>query len=70
MSTTGATRASHARLPLPMRALYSWLLTQPHVDKAGVERVLAHADGARWDDDGFRADGHRVSNFVAIAEAR
>jgi LPXTG-site transpeptidase (sortase) family protein len=22
------------------------------------------------DDDGFRADGHRVSNFVAIAEAR
>lgn len=22
------------------------------------------------DDDGFRADGHRVSNFVAVAEAR
>lgn len=56
VSTTGATRSSHDRLPLPMRLFYWWLLTQPHVDKLAVERVLAWADGTRWVDDGYRQD--------------
>ncbi|EKM52180.1 uncharacterized protein PHACADRAFT_151194 [Phanerochaete carnosa HHB-10118-sp] len=56
VSTTGATRSSHDRLPFVMRVFYWWLLTQPHVDKFALERVLAWADGTHWDDDGYHPD--------------
>ncbi|GJF00946.1 hypothetical protein PsYK624_172500 [Phanerochaete sordida] len=39
-----------------MRLFYNQFLTQPHVEKFNVERVLAYADGARWEDGGYRAD--------------
>ncbi|THG95441.1 hypothetical protein EW026_g6212 [Hermanssonia centrifuga] len=48
VSSTGLTPSSHAHHPLPIRALYSWLLPQPHADKLGLERVLAHCVGWEW----------------------
>ncbi|GJE99099.1 hypothetical protein PsYK624_153450 [Phanerochaete sordida] len=39
-----------------MRLFHNQLLTQPHVDRFNVERVLAYADGALSEDDGNRAD--------------
>lgn len=62
------------------RVVYTFTQTRL-ATKQAVSRDKAVWGGAnrsvRWialitcdDDDGFRADGHRVSNFVAIAEAR
>ena len=56
VTTTGATRSSHGRLPLLVRLFYWWILAQPHTDKFGMEKVLAWCDGARWGDDGYRPD--------------
>ncbi|PSR73875.1 hypothetical protein PHLCEN_2v10295 [Hermanssonia centrifuga] len=48
ISSTGLTPSSHAHHPLPIRALYSWLLPQIHADKLGLERVLAYCAGWEW----------------------
>lgn len=49
MSSTGITRSSKERLPIPVRALYS-MVRVPHVDKFGMERVMAYAAGWDWQD--------------------
>ena len=54
ISSTGLTRASHAALPLPLKPLYGYLLSVPHKDKVGAERVISHCAGWTWNtkDDG------------------
>lgn len=49
LSTTGATAASHAALPAPVKLFYWWLLAQPHADKRAAERVFARVAGLAWD---------------------
>jgi hypothetical protein len=49
LSSTGTTRTSHSALPLPVKLLYG-LLTVPHKDKVGSERVVSHCAGWTWDD--------------------
>ena len=43
-------------IPLVYKPLYAYLLREPHVDKLGLERILAHVDGRKWDDREPRAD--------------
>ncbi|KAF9077518.1 hypothetical protein BDP27DRAFT_472482 [Rhodocollybia butyracea] len=50
VSSTGITHSSHAALPLPLKAFYGQILAAPHKDKFGVERVVAHCAGWKWDD--------------------
>jgi len=49
VTSVGLTKESHAALPLPTRALYSYLLDGPHEDKKGAETVLAHVMGTEID---------------------
>ena len=49
ISSTGLTRASHQKLPLPLKPFYGYLLQVPHKDKCGAEEVLAHCAGWPWD---------------------
>lgn len=49
LSSTGLTRSSHANLPLALKPLYGYLLTGPHNDKVGSEKVVAHCAGWDWD---------------------
>ncbi|KAI0050849.1 hypothetical protein FA95DRAFT_1676363 [Auriscalpium vulgare] len=46
VSSAGVSHISHKSLPLPMRILYTVALGQPHEDKRGMEKVLAHCLGA------------------------
>ena len=50
ISSTGITQSSKERMPIIMRILYSVLLRQPHEDKLGMERVVAHCAGWAWRD--------------------
>lgn len=43
-------------LPLVYKPLYAYLLREPHADKLGLERVLAHGSGRQWDDKEPRAE--------------
>ena len=43
-------------IPLLYKPLYAYLLREPHVDKLGLERILAHVGGRKWDDREPRAD--------------
>jgi len=61
MSSTGLTRASHANLPLLLKPLYGYLLTVPHKDKLGLERVVAHCAGWSWN---AKDDGEPVEDLV------
>lgn len=49
VSTTGLTHAAHAGLPLLLKPMYSWLLDNPHIDKRGMERIVARAIGRTLD---------------------
>ncbi|KAG6905959.1 hypothetical protein DXG01_016683 [Tephrocybe rancida] len=49
ISSTGITRTSRASLPLPIRALYAYLIAAPHRDKIGAERLVSHVAGWEWD---------------------
>ncbi|OJA19660.1 hypothetical protein AZE42_02817 [Rhizopogon vesiculosus] len=49
ISSTGLTRASHKALPLLLKPLYGYLLSEPHKDKCGAEEVIAHCAGWSWD---------------------
>ena len=42
--------------PLVYKPLYAYLLREPHADKLGLERVLAHLSGREWDDREPRAE--------------
>lgn len=55
ISSTGITKRSHEHLPFLERVMYSWLLEHPHIDKFGMERVLAHVSGAHWVDPEYRS---------------
>jgi hypothetical protein len=46
LTGAGISRAGHAALPAPVRALYAYLLRVPHRDKEGAEALLARAMGA------------------------
>ena len=37
-------------IPLVYKPLYAYLLREPHFDKLGLERILAHVSGRKWDD--------------------
>jgi hypothetical protein len=43
-------------LPLVYKPLYGYLLREPHADKLGLERILAHGSGRTWDDKEPRAE--------------
>jgi len=43
-------------LPLVYKPLYGYLLREPHADKLGLERILAHVSGREWDDREPRAE--------------
>jgi len=45
ISSTGLTPSTHRSLPLLLRPMYSYLLTYPHKDKLGAERLLWHCAG-------------------------
>lgn len=51
VSSTGLSKSSHAALPLALKPLYGYLLRSPHVDKLGMERVVAYAAGWDWKDE-------------------
>jgi len=54
VSSIGVTKDSP--IPLVYKPLYGYLLRGPHIDKLGLERVLAHASGRQWNDREPRAD--------------
>ncbi|KAF8233080.1 hypothetical protein L208DRAFT_1268513 [Tricholoma matsutake] len=49
LSSTGITHTSHAALPLLLKFFYGLLITVPHKDKFGAERVISHCAGWTWD---------------------
>ncbi|EMD38023.1 hypothetical protein CERSUDRAFT_64307 [Gelatoporia subvermispora B] len=55
VSSLGLTRASHAKVPIPLKPMYA-LLRVPHADKLGLERVVAHCAGRAWTEEEPRAD--------------
>lgn len=55
-SSTGITKASHQRLPLPIKIFYGWLIVPPHVDKFCMERLMAYCAGIPFADPNYRAD--------------
>jgi len=50
LTSRALTREGIPRLPLIERPMYKYALHIPHVDKLGVERILAHAAGWKWED--------------------
>ena len=49
ITSMGITAASHKALPFALKPLYSSsMLSAPHDDKLGAERVLAHVLGIPW----------------------
>ena len=48
ITSMGITAASHKALPLALKPLYGSMLSGPHNDKLGAERVLAHVRGLPW----------------------
>ena len=49
ITSMGITAASHKALPFALKPLYSSsMLSAPHDDKLGAERVLAHVRGISW----------------------
>jgi hypothetical protein len=49
LSTPGTTHSSHKLLPPLLRVAYPLLLSQPHADKLGLEKVVYHSGGWKWD---------------------
>ena len=54
ITSIGVTKDSP--IPLVYKPLYGYLLRAPHADKLGLERVLAHASGRKWNDKEPRED--------------
>ena len=54
ITSIGVTKDSP--LPFVYKPLYGYLLRGPHADKLGLERVLAHASGRKWEDKEPRED--------------
>jgi hypothetical protein len=54
ITSIGVTKDSP--IPLVYKPLYGYLLRGPHADKLGLERVLAHASGRKWEDKEPRED--------------
>ncbi|KAG5636651.1 hypothetical protein DXG03_004696 [Asterophora parasitica] len=50
-------------VPLPslLKPVYGYLIAVPHRDKVGVERVMAHVAGWKWND---KEDGELVENVL------
>lgn len=53
-TSIGVTRDSP--IPLVYKPMYAYFLREPHADKLGLERVLAHASGREWNDREPRAE--------------
>ncbi|KIK34527.1 hypothetical protein CY34DRAFT_97833 [Suillus luteus UH-Slu-Lm8-n1] len=49
ISSAGLTQTSHKSLPLLLKPLYGYLLSEPHKDKCGAEEVVSHCAGWKWD---------------------
>lgn len=60
VTSIGVTKDSP--LPLVYKPLYGYLLRGPHADKLGLERVLAHASGRKWEDREPRDDITTMDN--------
>ena len=54
VTSIGVTKDSP--IPLVYKPLYGYFLREPHADKLGLERILAHATGRAWNDKEPRAD--------------
>ncbi|KAJ7851239.1 hypothetical protein B0H14DRAFT_3662119 [Mycena olivaceomarginata] len=52
---------SHAALPLPLKPLHAMVLPAPRKDRIGMERVIAHCAGWRWDS---KADGEVAEGIL------
>ena len=48
VTSNGILPESHAKIPLAIRPIYTYMLPAPHADKFGMERVLAHCTGTPW----------------------
>ncbi len=48
ITSMGITAASHKALPFALKPLYGSMLSGPHEDKLGAERLLAHVRGIPW----------------------
>ncbi|KAF5323739.1 hypothetical protein D9619_012991 [Psilocybe cf. subviscida] len=50
LTSSGVTRASRALVPIPLKAMFGYLIAHPLADKFASERVLAYVAG--WDAEG------------------
>ncbi|TFK36429.1 hypothetical protein BDQ12DRAFT_686876 [Crucibulum laeve] len=48
LSTSGVSRTSRESVPFLLKPLYGYLIAQALKDKLGVERVIAHCAGWKW----------------------
>jgi hypothetical protein len=62
ISSTGLSPSAHASLPTLLKPLYSVVLTTPHKDKIGAERVIAHCAGWPWNP---KTDGEPEAHILA-----
>jgi hypothetical protein len=51
VTSTGVTKVSHDNLPFGLKLFYSYALQSPHADKLGMERLLQHAMGRKWEEE-------------------
>lgn len=59
ISSTGLTHSSFALIPFVLKPLYA-LLSVPHKDKVGAERVIAHCAGWKWEVDSDEEPGDDI----------
>ncbi|KAJ3937581.1 MAG: hypothetical protein NXY57DRAFT_365338 [Lentinula lateritia] len=59
ISSTGLTHSSFALIPFILKPLYA-LLSVPHKDKVGAERVIAHCAGWKWEVDSDEEPGDDI----------
>jgi len=60
VTSSGLTKPSLASLPFPVRLLYRRFLHQPHVDKIGTERIIAHVAGREWNKEDAAEPGDEI----------
>ncbi|KAF5327620.1 hypothetical protein D9619_004639 [Psilocybe cf. subviscida] len=66
LSTSGVTRASRTRVPIPLKAMYGYLIAHPLADKFATERIIAYCAG--WDSDGSSKAGQTKTKWDGTRE--
>ncbi|KAL0946448.1 hypothetical protein HGRIS_012671 [Hohenbuehelia grisea] len=49
LTSMGISHSAHSKVPLALKPIYGYALTEPHKDKLGAERLIAHVSGEPWD---------------------